>query len=165
MAVNAFISFLDKAEGESLVKGKEKWIEITNWSWDVDADTSWIKGSGASVGKPTPGKFNFEHSYDLASHMFLGYIANGRAFPKAELQMQKLTSKGAPETYFTMTMESCFITKVSNTGTEEGTIAQTIELVFKSVKIEYKPQTSQGTLGSVRTFNWDIPAGTASPTA
>jgi type VI protein secretion system component Hcp len=78
--------------------------------------------------------------------------------------MMKTTGKGVPETYFTMTMESCFITKVSNVGSEEGTVVQRIEMVFKTVKIEYKPQsTKDGTLGNVRTYNWDIPAGTSSP--
>ena len=31
MAVNAFVSFFDKADGESIQKGKEKWIEIQGW--------------------------------------------------------------------------------------------------------------------------------------
>ena len=39
-------------------------------------------------------------------------------------------------------------------------------MVFKTVKIEYKPQDNKtGKLGAVKTFNWDIPAGTASPSA
>ena len=39
-------------------------------------------------------------------------------------------------------------------------------MVFKTVKIEYKPQDNKnGTLGRTKTYNWDIPAGTASPSA
>ena len=61
--------------------------------------------------------------------------------------MMKTTGKGSPETYFTMTMEGAFITKVSNSGTEEGNVMQKVELVFKTVKIEYKPQDNKtGTL-------------------
>ena len=165
MAVNAFLSFFDKAEGESIQKGKEKWIEITGWDWEVEADTSWVRGGGASVGKPTPGTLNFEHFYDMASHILLGYICNGKAFPKAEVQVMKTTGAGIPQTYFTMTMEGCFITKVSMGASEDGIVSQQVEMVFKTVKIEYKPQNPKdGTLGSVRTFSWDIPAGIASPT-
>ena len=55
---------------------------------------------------------------------------------------------------------------MSHSGTEEGNVIQKIEFVFKTVKIEYKPQnTKDGSLGAGRTFNWDIPAGTASPSA
>ena len=87
MAVNAFVSFFDKADGESIQKGKEKWIEIQGWDWEVEAETSWTKGGGASVGKPNPGKMNIEHYFDTSSTVILGYICTGKAFPKAELQM------------------------------------------------------------------------------
>ena len=166
MAVNTFISFFDKADGESIQKGKEKWVEIQAWDWEVEAETSWTKGGGASVGKPNPGKLNFVHLFDSASIVILGTICTGRAFPKMELQAMRTTGKGVPETYFTMTMEGAFITKVSNAGSEEGNISQAVSLVFKSVKIEYKGQdTKTGALMPSRIFSWDIPAGTASPSA
>lgn len=166
MVVNTFVSFFDKADGESIVKGKEKWIEIQGWGWEVEADTSWTKGGGASVGKPNPGKMHFEHLFDTSSTVILGYICNGKAFPKVELQMMKTTGRGNQETYFTMKMEGSFITKVSNFGTEEGNIVQKVEMVFKTVMIEYKPKDNKtGILGAAKTYNWDIPAGTASPSA
>jgi type VI secretion system secreted protein Hcp len=166
MAVNAFVSFFDKADGESIQKGKEKWVEIRGWDWEVDAETSWTKGGGASVGKPNPGKMSIEHYFDTSSTVILGYICTGKAFPKVELQIMKITGKGSPETYFTMTMEGAFITKVSNSGTEDGSVVQKVQMVFKTVKIDYKPLNKKdGTLGAVKTYNWDIPAGTASPSA
>ena len=166
MAINAFVSFFDKADGESIQKGKEKWVEITGWDWEVEAESSWTKGGGASVGKPNPGKLNFEHLFDTSSPVILGYICSGKAFPKLELQMTKTTGKGTPETYFKMTMEGVFITKVSNAGTGEGIVMQKVEMVFKTVKIEYKAQDNKtGSLGAAKTYNWDIPAGTASPSA
>lgn len=166
MAINAFVSFFDKADGESIQKGKEKWVEITGWDWEVEAESSWTKGGGASVGKPNPGKLNFEHLFDTSSPVILGYICSGKAFPKLELQMTKTTGKGTPETYFKMTMEGVFITKVSNAGTGEGIVMQKVEMVFKTVKIEYKYQDNKtGALSAAKIYNWDIPAGTASPSA
>ena len=166
MAVNAFISFFDKADGESIQKGKEKWIEIQGWDWEIEAESSWTKGGGASVGKANPGKMNFEHYFDTSSTVIMGYICTGKNFPKLELQMMKTTGKGSPETYFTMTMEGAYITKVSNSGTEEGNVTQKVELVFKTVKIEYKPQNNKdGTLMAVKTYDWNIPEGIASPSA
>jgi type VI secretion system Hcp family effector len=164
MAVNAFISFFDKADGESVQKGKEKWIEIRGWDWEVEAESSWTKGGGASVGKPNPGAISFEHRFDTASTVILGFICSGKAFPKVELQMTKATGARV-ETYFTMTMEGAFITKVSNSGTEEGDVSQRVEMIFKTVKIEYKPRDASGALGAAKTYNWDIPAGTASPSS
>jgi type VI secretion system Hcp family effector len=164
MAANAFISFFEKAEGESIQKGKEKWVEILGWNWEIDADTSWTKGGGASVGKPNPGSLSFEHHFDTSSIVLMGFICAGKAFPKVELQMLKTTGSAQAETYFTMLMEGVFITSVSSTGTDEGRVVQRIEMVFKTVKIDYKPQDNRtGKLGAARTYAWDIVSGTASP--
>jgi len=166
MAINAFISFFDKADGESIQKGKEKWVEILGWDWEVEAETSWTKGGGSSVGKPNPGKMNFEHRFDTSSTVILGYICSGSVFPKVELQMTRATGRELPEPYFTMRMEGAFITKVSNSGTDEGNVMQKVEMVFKTVKIEYKVQDFKtGALGAAKIYSWDIPAGTASPSA
>jgi type VI protein secretion system component Hcp len=63
-------------------------------------------------------------------------------------------------------MEGAFITKVSNSGTDEGNVMQKVEMVFKTVKIEYKVQDFKtGALGAAKIYSWDIPAGTASPSA
>ena len=164
MANNSFISFFDKAEGESIQKGKEKWVEIQGWNWEVQAESSWTKGGGASVGKPSPGRISFEHFFDSASTVILGYICTGKAFPKVELQMTRTSGRGTPETYFTMKMEGVFITRVFNTGTQHGIVMQRVEMVFKTVAIEYKAQDSKtGSLAAAKNFTWDIPAGTASP--
>lgn len=166
MAVNAFLTFFDKADGESIQKGKEKWIEIQNWDWEIEAETSWTKGGGASVGKASPSKMNWDHYFDTSSTVIMGYICTGKAFPKVELQMMKTTGSATPETYFTMTLEGCFITKVGLAGSEEGSVVQKVEMVFKTVKIEYKAQDNKtGKLTAPKTYNWDIPAGTASPSA
>lgn len=161
--INAFLK-IDKTDGESAVKGKEKWIEIQGWDWEVEAESSWTKGGGASVGKPNPGKMNFEHYFDTSSPLILGHICTGKHFAKIILEMMKITGKNQPETYYTMTMEGCFITKVANSVGHDGHVQQKVEMVFKTVTIEYKPQDSKtGTLGATKTFTWDIPAGTASP--
>jgi type VI secretion system secreted protein Hcp len=166
MAVNAFLSFFDKVDGESIQKGKEKWIEIHGWQWKVDAETDWTKGGGASVGKPNPGRLTFTHYFDSASTVLLGFICTGKAFPKAEIQMMKTTGAATPETYFTMSMEGVFMTEVAQVGTDDGRVTQSVEMVFKTVKIEYKPQDNKtGKLGPAKTYTWDIPAGTASPSA
>jgi len=167
MAVNAFLSFFDKASGESIQKGNEKWVEVQEWDWEIQAETSWTKGGGASVGKPNPGSMSWVHSFDSSSVVIMGYICAGKSFPKVDLQVRRSAAGGRTESsYFTMTMEGAFITKVSNSGTEEGNITQRVEMVFKTVKIDYKPQDQNtGQLGAVKTFNWDIPAGTASPSA
>jgi len=97
MTVIGFITLFDKAEGESTQKGKEKWIEIQGWDWEIEAESSWTKGGGASVGKPNPGRMNWAHYFDTSSPVIMGYICTGKAFPKVELQMMKTTRSSTPE--------------------------------------------------------------------
>jgi type VI secretion system Hcp family effector len=166
MAVNAFMTFFDKADGESIQKGKEKWIEIQGWDWEIEAESSWTRGGGASVGKPVPGAISWQHHFDTSSPVIMGFLCTGNSFPKVELQMVRTTAGAAPMTYFTMIMEGAFITKVSNSATEEGNVLQRVEMVFKTVKIDYVPAGAQGAKpGRATSFNWDIPAGTASPSS
>jgi hypothetical protein len=42
------------------------------------------------------------------------------------------------------TLEGAFITRVSNSGTEDGNVLQKVEMVFKTVKIDYRPQNTKG---------------------
>ena len=65
-----------------------------------------------------------------------------------------------------MRMESAYITKVSNSATEEGNVTQRCEMVFDVVTSEYRPlDNKSGALGPATPFNWDLPAGTATPSA
>lgn len=162
MALNAFMK-IDKADGESKQQGFDKWIEIQGWEWEVEAESSWTKGSGSSVGKPNPGKFNFEHYYDTSSNKLLQYISAGKAFDKIELHMCKTTGAQTPEWFFKVQMFESFITKVANTASDDGNVVQKVELVFKQIIIDYKPQdgkgASSGKLGSALTYDWNIPLG------
>jgi type VI secretion system Hcp family effector len=160
MALNAFIQ-ISKAQGESKQQGFEKWIEIQGWDWEVEAESSWTKGGGASVGKPNPGKFNFEHYYDKSSNQILNYICTGTAFDKIEMKMCKGTGAQTLEWFFRMEMAESFITKVSNSAAEDGNVLQKVEMVFKAVTIEYKPQGEggPGKLGGATRYYWNIPEG------
>ncbi len=162
MPGNAFIKFVGVNEGESLQEthhGSKGWIEIGDWSWDIESETSFLKGAGASVGKPTPGTLSFSHYYDTASPEIMSRIVRGTHFSDVHIVMLKQTGnmEGKGEVYFCMTMKFVFITKVSTKGGEDGSVNQDVEMVFKQVAIGYKPQTGKdGSLGKQRDFGWDI---------
>ena len=165
-ALNAFMK-IGKANGESKQKGFENWIELQSWDWEVEAETSWTKGGGASVGKPSPGKMSWEHSWDRSSSVILGYICTGTAFEKIYLTMCKSTGSSTRVPFFRVEMREAFITKVTQSATDEGNVLQKVEMVFKSIAIEYSQQgidkAKPGGLQVVNQFSWDIPAGKAQP--
>lgn len=162
MPGNAFIKFDGIKEGESTHSsnsGEKGWIEISDWSWDIEADTSFLKGAGASVGKPQPGSLSFSHYYDKGSPVIMKKIVQGKHFPKVYIVMLKQTGAedGQGEPYFAMTMDEAFITKVSSKGAEDGSVTQDIEMVFKVIAVAYKPQAAKGGgLDKQTDFQWDI---------
>jgi len=168
-ALNAFMQ-IGEAEGECKQKPYDlpkPWIEIQGWDWEVEAETSWTKGGGAAVGKPSPGKMNWEHTFDRSSNTILAYICTGKSFPEVRLEMAKSTGTKGRLPFFTVLMTEAFITKVNQSATEEGNVLQKVEMVFKTIEIQYSQQglnpTNPGSLQNVGTFKWDIPAGEASP--
>jgi type VI secretion system Hcp family effector len=163
VAASAFLTFFDKADGEATVKGHEKWVEIQGWDWEIEADTSWTRGGGASVGKPNPGAMRWVHRFDTSSATIMGYLCTGKAFPKVQIDVLDARGKGASQPSITVLMEGVFITRVSTSMSEDALVVQTVEMVFKTVRIEYRTGDRPG--APAGTFTWDIPAGTASPSA
>lgn len=163
MPGNSFIKFEKydggAAPGESLQKGhlgSGGWIEIGDWNWDVEAEASHLKGTGAAVGKPQPGVFSFSHYYDKSSPVLMQFIVKGMHFKSVTVDMLKQTGKEEPELFFQMMGKDVFITKVSSKGGEDGAVSQDVEFVFKEVAMGYKQQKNDGKLDSALFFRWNI---------
>jgi len=165
MPGNAFIRFTTNegktVDGESLQathQAKQGWLEITDWSWDIEAETNFTKGTGAAVGKATPGTLSFTHSYDKSSPLILQYIVRGTHFKKMQINMLKQTGEasGKPQVYFELMAGSVFITKVSSKSGEDGAVTQDVDCVFKEIQLGYKRQTNKGTLDPNKPFGWNI---------
>ncbi|MCW7539703.1 type VI secretion system tube protein Hcp [Aquabacterium sp. A7-Y] len=163
MPGNAFIKFekVDggTAPGESLQLshlGSAGWIEISDWSWDVEAEASHLKGTGAAVGKPTPGVLSFSHYYDKSSPVLLQFIVKGTHFKTATIDMLKQTGKDQPELYFQLVAKDVFITKVGSSSGEDGAVNQDVEFVFKQLAVAYKRQKNDGVLDKALFFRWNI---------
>jgi len=159
MPGNAFIKFTTVTVGESQSlthPGANGWNEITDWSWDIEAETSFLKGSGAAVGKPTPGTMTITHPFDTASPVIMQKIVQGTHFETVTLVMLKQTGQGQGQVYYGMQMKKVFISKVSSKGGEDGAVTQDVDMVFKSISIGYNPQKQDGTLDTTKPFSWDI---------
>jgi type VI secretion system secreted protein Hcp len=173
MPGNAFIKFTDNngkfVQGESLQSTHPStagWLEISDWSWDIEAETNYLKGTGAAVGVATPGVLSFTHTFDKSSPTIMKYIVLGTSFKNVLIHMLKSTgaSDGKPEVFFGLKCKDAFITKVSSKGGEDGAISQDVELVFKAVAIGYKKQNNTGDLEQKpREFGWNIAERSMSP--
>ncbi|MGE5116889.1 MAG: Hcp family type VI secretion system effector [Betaproteobacteria bacterium] len=157
-AGNTFILF-EGATGESRQKNFDKGhIEIDGFKWEVTSETSFTKGQGASVGKAVPGIASFSHYYDTASPTMMAFCVKGKHFPKVTATMCKSTGDANPKPFFIVEMESCYITKATVEASEDGSVKQDIEFVFKTIEIKYHKQDDKGQLDAgAKTFKWNIP--------
>jgi len=174
MPGNSFIKFTTTSsgivQGESLQTthpSSKGWLAITDWGFDVEADTNFLKGMGASVGVATPGVFNFTHNFDRSSPVIMKNIVLGTSFATVVVHMLKSTgaSDGKPQVFFGVKMTDAFITKVSSKGGEDGAVTQDVEFVFKAIQMGYKRQMTDaagdkgksGQLeGTIREFGWNV---------
>lgn len=161
MPGNALILFglNDVPEGESLQKthpGYKGWIEISDWSFDIEAEHSANKGTGASVGKPNPGNLNITHYFDTSSPKILEKIVTGKHFPNIKIEVLKTTGGKAPEVYFQVQVAEAYVTKVSTKATESGEINQEVEFAFKEIYVGYKAQKDDGSLDGSIPFEWSV---------
>ncbi|MDE3011261.1 MAG: type VI secretion system tube protein Hcp [Pseudomonadota bacterium] len=167
-AGNAFIQFPPVGSikgitlGESTQEsnpGDKGWIEISDWSWDVEAESSFMTGGGSAVGKPTPGVFTFSKPYDISSPPFLKNAIQGTHFPVARLQLLKSTGdvSGKPQPYLDVVMAGVFITKVAIKGDEEGKVTQDVEFAFKEINFNYKMQSNTGSIEpTIYSVTWNV---------
>ncbi len=163
MPGNSFILFgkADVPQGESLQKGHhgdDGWIEISEWNFEIEAEHSATKGTGAAVGKATPGVLSIKHYWDTSSSTILSKMVAGRHFPLITIDMLKVTGDGAkgPQTYFQAKVTDAFVTKVATSGGEDGALEQEVEFVFKEIYLGYKPQKNDGTLDTTLDFHWSV---------
>lgn len=168
MAGNSFIKFDGVPDGESLQKGHEGskgWIEISDWNWEIEAEHSVTKGTGAAVGKPMPGVLSITHYFDNASPVIMNRIVQGTHFPQIWIHMLKSTGSSAgPEIYIEIVVTEAFVTKVSTKGGEDGAINQDVDFVFKQIHVGYKPQDNKGKLEAAIDFDWSVKDNKAATT-
>lgn len=145
--------------GDATAKGHERWIRVSSLDWKVEANSSWTTGGGASVAKPKPSAIELALPSGSWSQHFMRLITQGKSLPSVVLDA--VASDGRP--LYRVTAEGFFVTEYRLSHLPSAPLPQDyVNGVFKKVKIEYYAVAADGRVTS--TFvEWDIPAGTSSP--
>jgi type VI secretion system secreted protein Hcp len=166
MADSMFLKFTGDPliVGDSVDARHSGEIDVDSYSVGIEADTSWTKGGGASVGKPNPGEFRFTAAMNSSVPMIMRYITTGKAAPTAVLVVRHDGSSKEALEYLKLTFTGAFFTKLGHggfAGSEYSRPLSDISMVYKTVKMEYTPRRKDGSAGPVVCTLWDIPAGTS----
>ena len=133
MPVNAFMKLQQRRKRRVQAKGlrgrARAGLEIQSWDWEIEAESRLDQRRRRGRRQAEPGQAELRA-------LFRQVVAGDHAvhLPRqvvrpAELNMCKMTGAPIPEQYFKMMMKNAYITKVSNSGTEEGNVTQKVECV------------------------------------
>lgn len=161
-----FIQFTDSSgtalKGGSVDKNHPGWSEVDHWSWQVTAETTYLKGSGAAVGKPQPGPFSWTQSVDAVYPRLFTQLVKGTSSKTVTLDVVTGLGGKAPESFFSMVFSDVFYTKLAVAGSAAGQLGLNGEFVFKQMSMSYKPvDPASGKLGQAVTASWNVATNTA----
>lgn len=143
----------DGVEGEASHKDHKGEIELLSWSWDVSQASGSAAGGGSGRGKAQPGEFTISHLYDKASPVLAKHCASGKHFKDAKLTARKAGE--GQKAFLTITLKEVFVTSVTPSGGDDGTITEEVKCSYKDIEFAYKPQDDKGGLGGEVKFGWN----------
>src|SRR6185436_5899562 len=147
MAADIFAKLGD-IKGESFDDKHKDEIEVLSFSWGVTSQNA--PGApgpvGAAAGKASFKDLTITHTIDKASPLLLQACATGTHLKEATITHRK-SGKGQQE-FLIIKMNDVIITGVTHGGGGEGgqTSAETVNLTFAKVDLEYRPQKADGSL-------------------
>jgi type VI secretion system secreted protein Hcp len=157
MALDAFIKIEGPVvEGNSLVEGHEKELQIMSYSWGLSNPGSTHEGPGSGTAKANVQDVHCMMNMDKAWPNLVKFCQNGRHFEKVTLFARKA---GGDETvtYKKLEMEDVLISSVQD-GASDGSETNSVSfsLNFGRYKVTYTPQKEDGTADKEIPTGWDI---------
>jgi len=153
MASDIFAKIGD-IKGESLDDNHKDEIEVLSWSWGV-GNSGPVSGGISGAGKARFSDLSLTHKIDKASPVLLKACATGEHFKEATIIHRK-AGKGQQE-FLIFKLNDVMITGVQLSDNEAG-LAESLNLTFSKIDIEYKPLKADGTLDAGVHFKYDIKA-------
>ncbi len=153
-AVDYFIKF-DGIKGESAdVKHKDE-IDVESWTWGETNSGGSAPGGGGGAGKVSMQDFQFVMRLNRASPALMRACATGQHIKTATLSARK-AGKGQQE-YLTFKFRDVLISSFQTSGSEEMPVpTDSVSFSFAKLEVEYKPEKSDGSLGSAVDFGYDL---------
>ena len=158
MAAVDFFLEIDGIKGESADHKHKDTIEISSFSWGVTNSGSHGSGGGGGTGKSAYQDVHCTTGVSTASPNLMLACATGQHIKKATLYVRK--AGGEQQDYYTVTMTDVLISSYQSGAHGSGDPKPTdqFSLNFAKIEFEYKPQKSDGSLGSAQKTGYDVKA-------
>ncbi len=129
-------------------------IELQSWSWGVQGGVSGGAGGGAGTGKPTFQNLHVVTMISKASPLLLNACATGTHIRTVTLHGVK--AGGQAQEFLTYTLSDVLVAGVQQGDAEAGAPTEQVSFGYRKVKVDYRPQKADGSLGAAVTFAYDV---------
>ena len=152
-AVDYFIKF-DGIKGESTDAKHKDEIEVESWSWG-ETHAGGPSGGGGGAGKVSMQDFQFAMTLNRASVGLMKACATGQHIKTATLSARK-AGKGQQD-YLTFKFQDVLVSSFQTGGFEDADLpVDQVSFNFAKLEVDYKPQKTDGSLGSPIRFGYDL---------
>jgi type VI secretion system secreted protein Hcp len=154
MAADCFIKMSNKIDGESTDAKHKNEIDVMSWSLGCSQDMA-SYGAGTGAGKVNFNDFNFATAYSKASPELMLKCSTGEPIDEVIFVARKAGKE--QQEYLKITMNEVLVKSISTSGAGGPELpTESIALGFAKIKVEYKPQKEDGTLGGAVTAGWNL---------
>lgn len=159
MEAASYFLKLDGIDGESLIKGHEKEIEVASYAWGPErlaqAGTAGLRSRGASFQD-----LQVVSSAGKAGPMLMLQCATGQVLKHAILTGIKVGREQPHDYFMKVTLENVLISHYNTTGSADGFPTDSIGVTSDKIDVEYRVMRSDGTPGETIRAGFDLERNT-----
>lgn len=132
-------------------------IALLSFAFSLDADSSWTRGGGASVGKPNPGEVRITAAMDRSLAGMVRKITEGKMVPTVVMSVRSSApGNRVGSEYVKYTFTNVFFTSIDQVLTPKGSAISGASMIYRTLQIEqFSPVDGR----KVSCVSWDVPAG------
>jgi type VI secretion system secreted protein Hcp len=151
---------LDGVKGESPDDKHKDEIQITSYGIGAANSGSGGVGSGSGISKVNVHDIHFTKLVDNSSPNLFILCCSGKHIDSAVFTIRKAGEN--PQEYLVITLNEVLVSSYNQSGHDGGGLpTESVTFNFSKIKIEYKIQNKDGTLGAANPKTYDIKANKA----
>ncbi len=156
MALVDYFLKIEGIEGESQDSKHAKEIEIDSWSFGETNSGSFSRGGGGGAGKVNMQDFHFVKRVCKASPKLFQHCADGSHIPSATLTCRKAGKE--QQEYYKVSFKDLLVSSYQTSGSGAADVVplEEITLNFTAIKLEYREQKKDGTLGGAVNAEYNL---------
>ncbi len=145
----------DVIAGDSRKGGYENWIELGSAAFGLSAETSFLQGAGAAVGKPALSAFSYTLQADAGLPAVLHRMVQGRSLPQATIEYVRADGDSL-HTVMQLNLKDVFFVDMALSSADGDSAMVSESIVFGSMTQTIWAIDGKGKRAAPVSFSYDF---------